>query len=280
MPPGQRLLVLSGIVLLASGLFHTIVWLLAGLPSLEGPVSWRKPIEFGISGGITTLSLAWVVGRMPVPRSRWLDLAPALAVAFFIPETALIDLQQWRGVPSHFNRETDFDGMVFAFMGIFILIVVVGIVVYTARSFARLYAAPATALAIRTGMLFLLLGQIGGFLILANEPGTTSLAHASVIGEGGQLKVPHALALHGLQVMGILAVLLELTNLADRARMVAVAACAVGYALILAGQTWLTYAGLGPLALTPPALFIGAVGALLVAASYLRGVTGLAGARA
>jgi hypothetical protein len=276
-PRGQTLLVGSGILLLASGLVHVVVWLLAGAPSLEGPVTWRKPIEFGISGGITTLSLAWVVGRMPTPTSRWRDLLPAVLVAFFIPETALIDLQQWRGVPSHFNTATDFDGIVFSLMGVFILVVVVGIVIYAVRAFRGLHASPSTALAIRTGMLFLLLGQVGGFLILGNEPSTTSLANASVVGAAGQLKVPHALALHGLQVTGILAVLLERASLTESARVLAVAACAAGYALVLVAQSLLTFAGVGPLAFTPPALVLAALGALLVAGSYLRGLVSFAG---
>jgi hypothetical protein len=211
MPRGQTLLVGSGILLLASGLLHVVVWLAAGAPSLEGPVSWRKPIEFGISGGITTLSLAWVVGHMP-PTSGWRDVLPAMLVAFFIPETALIDLQQWRGVPSHFNRATNFDGIVFSLMGVFILVVVVGIVIYAVRAFRTLNASPSTALAIRTGMLFLLLGQVGGFLILGNEPSTTSLANASVVvaqslltfgGVGPLAFTPPALV---LAVLGVLLV--------------------------------------------------------------------------
>ena len=56
-----RLLVLLGLALTASGVMHLFVWLAAGLPSLAGPVSWRKPIVFGLSGGITTLSVAWIV---------------------------------------------------------------------------------------------------------------------------------------------------------------------------------------------------------------------------
>jgi hypothetical protein len=204
-----------------------------------------------------------------------------VVVWLFVPETALIDLQQWRGVPSHFNTDSDLDGIVFSLMGVFILIVVVGILVYAVRSFFPLRATGATALAIRTGMVFLLIGQATGGLILMNQTQAASLATASIVGAAGQLKVPHALALHGLQVMGVLAVLFERSRLAEGARVLAVAGCALGYALVLAAESLLTFAGQAPLAFTPVALVLGAAGALLIGAAYLRGVVGLAaGARA
>ena len=57
--PRARQLVLVGVVLVASGLAHAVAWAILGGP-WEGPVTWRKPILFGISGGLTSLSAAWV----------------------------------------------------------------------------------------------------------------------------------------------------------------------------------------------------------------------------
>ena len=99
----------------------------------DGPVSWRKPIEFGISGGLTALSLAVVMGRLP--RNGWLAWPCGVAVALFVPETALIDLQRWRSVPSHFNHDTPFDLAVFDVMGVLVAIVALGIVVMTVWTF-------------------------------------------------------------------------------------------------------------------------------------------------
>jgi hypothetical protein len=274
MRPAQTVLVGAGVLLLLSGLFHIVVWLVSGAPSLVGPVTWRKPIEFGISGAVSTFALAWVLGRLP--RSGLWDWTATIAIVFFIPETALIDMQQWRGVPSHFNSATAFDAAVFSTMGIFIGVVAVGIVIVALRSFGRVSGPPSTALAIRAGMVFLLVGQVLGGLILANEFGTNGpLATASIVGAAGELKVPHALALHGLQVLAILALILERTALSARRALVAVASCTAGYALVLAAATLQTYSGLAPLALSPLALLVSLAGAVLVAGPYLRGLLAL-----
>ncbi|HKY51807.1 MAG TPA: hypothetical protein VJP45_11185 [Candidatus Limnocylindria bacterium] len=264
----------AGILLLISGLFHVVVWAANGFPSLQGPVTWRKPIEFGMSGAITTLSLAWVLGRLP--RSRLWDWVAAIAIVFFVPETVLIDVQQWRGVPSHFNYATPFDAAVFSAMGIFIGIVAMGIAIIAARSFLGVAGPPSTALAVRTGLLFLLVGQVLGGLILANQFGSDGpLANASIVGVAGELKVPHALALHGLQVLAVLALILERAAVSSRTALTAVASCAAGYALVLAAATLQTYAGIAPLAFTPLGLVASLAGVLLIAGPYLRGVIAL-----
>ena len=264
----------AAILLLVSGLFHVVVWLASGAPSLVGPVTWRKPIEFGISGAITTGSLAWVMGRLP-RSSRW-DWSAAILIAFFVPETLLIDLQQWRGVASHFNYDTPFDATVFAMMAIFISIVALGIAILAVRSFRRLDGPPSTALAIRAGMIFLLLGQVLGVLIVANGVGPSStIANASIVGAAGELKVPHALGLHGLQALGVLALILERTRVAARSAVMLVASVALGYGLLLVAGTFQAYAGLGPLALTPLTLLVALVGVALIGVPYLRGLSAL-----
>jgi hypothetical protein len=250
-----------------------VVWLANGAPSLVGPVTWRKPIEFGISGAIITLSLAWVMGRLP--RSRFWDWAAAISIVALVPETALIDLQQWRGVASHFNFRTDFDALVFDAMAVFIGFVALGIAVLAVRSFGRVAGPPATALAIRAGMVFLLLGQVLGGFIVANGLEVGGPESASIIGAAGELKVPHALGLHGLQVLAVLALILERTDVSARSALTLVASCALGYGLLLAAATLQTSAGLGPLALTPLTLLAALVGVVLIAGPYLRGLSAI-----
>ncbi len=237
-------------------------------------MSWRKPIEFGLSGGVTSLTLAWVLGRLP--RSGVVDWMIAIGVAFFVPETVLIDVQQWRGVPSHFNVQTPLDAAIFDAMAVCIGLVGLAIALVAMRSFGRVSGAPATAIAIRAGLLCLLVGQVLGGLIIVNYFSTdVPIAEASIVGAAGQLKVPHALALHGLQVLAILAVILERARVDARAAAIAVACCALGYGLLLAAATLQTYSGLGPLALSPLALLASLAGATLVAGPYLRGLIAL-----
>jgi hypothetical protein len=65
------------------------VWLIDG-GSLSGPISWRKPILFGFSAGVTVLSMGWGVGKM----TRWLMDFPLLALfsAAMLVEVGLITL--------------------------------------------------------------------------------------------------------------------------------------------------------------------------------------------
>ena len=83
-----------------SSAFHLGVWVTAGMPSLEGPVSWRKPMTFGISTGVLSVSLAWVIGLLPQTarrvRQAWffsllLIAEVALAMRHRLPISAISD---------------------------------------------------------------------------------------------------------------------------------------------------------------------------------------------
>ena len=81
-------------VLLASSVGHLAIWLIKR-SSLSGPVSLRKPILFGLSGGLTLLSVAWLRTKL---RSRPFNrLLFSLAALALLVEVGLITLQQWRG---------------------------------------------------------------------------------------------------------------------------------------------------------------------------------------
>src|SRR5688572_16986709 len=132
-PRAQTVMLWGALAFLASGVFHVGVWLVAGMPSLEGLVSWRKPIAFGLSTGVLAASLAWVIGLLPQTTRLYRE-----AVAFvglIVAELSLIYMQQWRGVGSHFNDATAFDGAVFTTMGVLIMVVAVIIAMWTRRLF-------------------------------------------------------------------------------------------------------------------------------------------------
>jgi len=273
----QRLLILAGALLIASGLFHVGVYLLLD-GGWEGPVSWRKPIEFGISGGLTALSLAAVMARLP--RGGWLAWLCAVAVSLFLPETALIDLQRWRGVPSHFNHDTGFDVAVFDLMGILVLIVALGIIVMTVWTFVSLRGPGSSTLAIRAGMVFLVIGQVLGFAIVTNGLGVDDLSRASIFGAAGEMKVPHAVALHGLQALGLLALILERTRLSESRRTWLVFLGIAGYSLALIVATIQTFGGRAPLDLTPLTVVGAGLGLLMLAVAYVAGLRAAQATRA
>ena len=75
-----RPLALWGAILVASGLAHVGAWAVGGGP-WEGPVTWRKPILFGISGGLTAVSLGWAWSKLAWRRGdEWLARLTAWAL--------------------------------------------------------------------------------------------------------------------------------------------------------------------------------------------------------
>lgn len=232
--PRARQPVAVGVVLVASGLLHAAAWAIDGTP-WEGPVTWRKPILFGISGGLTSLSLAWVWARLPW---RWGDrwLAGACAWALFV-EVLLIDLQCWRGVPSHFNRSTPFDSLLYDAMGGLILFVTIVIADLTVRLFRDdLEGWPADVrLAARAGMLMLVISC--GLGIWASVHGDMQAAVGSEperYGAAGVTKFPHGMVIHAIQWLPILAWAARRAGLAETDRWWLVAVATLASVLMLA----------------------------------------------
>ncbi|MBW8821695.1 MAG: hypothetical protein JF598_26670, partial [Streptomyces sp.] len=103
----ERLCHATGVLLVLSGLAHLVVFAVDGGP-WDGPVSWRKPVTFGVSFGVTLIAVAWITSYLRVgPRLRTLLLA--VFAADCAVEVGGITLQAWRGVPSHLDMETPFD---------------------------------------------------------------------------------------------------------------------------------------------------------------------------
>src|SRR5262249_39252157 len=99
--PAQRFACLAGAALILAGVAHLAAWLVIS-GAWQGPVSFRKPATFGLSFGLTTITLAWVTGRLRVTgRTRWLLLGP-LAVAD-APEVAWVAAPRWRGGATHLH---------------------------------------------------------------------------------------------------------------------------------------------------------------------------------
>jgi hypothetical protein len=266
----QTFLVAMSAALLVIGLVSSVAWAVSG-DSWTAPVSWRKPAVFGFSFGVTGLALAAIHAALR-PRHR---LGAATCVGFGLAaavETAVITAQRWRGVASHFNHATPLDSALFDLMGLAIVVIAVTVVVVTARALGRLTADPSMALAIRAGTLLLLAGQVLGVAILQNgsekvAADRSAIAQASVFGLAGQMKVPHAVALHAVQVLPVLAWLLSVSPLAERARVRIVAVAAMGYTGLVGVSGLQTFRGMAPLSLDAVADVLAVVSLLLLAAA-------------
>jgi hypothetical protein len=256
--PYQRLAYAGAAALLASAAVHTVVFAVAVLAvdgtSWHGPVSWRKPILFGLSFGVTLLSVGWTAEHLGVSRRvGWWLLGSATGAS--VLETALITLQRWRGVPSHFNFATGTDTAITAALaGVAIVGLVPPIVAFAVLALRRFDASPSMRLAARSGLLILVLAQATGGAMIANGrakgvPPTT--ADLSIFGAAGQLKLPHAVTIHAMQVLPLFAVLLAGTAWSERRRVQLVAGAVAGYVGLVAVSLLQALDGLAPTDLTP-----------------------------
>ena len=224
-------LFIVGVVLVASGLVHAAIWGVKGGP-WEGPVTWRKPILFGISGGLTCLSLGWAWAQLPRRTGdAWLATATAWSL---LVEVALIDLQAWRGVASHFNRSTPLDSFLYDAMGGLILFVTLVAIDLTIRFFRQRTALPADMLlAARAGLVFLVISCLLGIWVsVYGDIRMASGLAPETFGRAGVPKFPHGAVIHALQWLPLLAWAARRAGLPPGRRFFLVASATVGTALL------------------------------------------------
>jgi hypothetical protein len=272
----HRFAAVVGATLIAVGLAHLAAWLLVG-GVWAGPISFRKPTTFGLSFGLTTITLAWVAGQLRISdRVGWLLLGP-LAVAD-TSEVAWVSVQRWRGVASHFNFATSLDTRLFLLGGVAIAVTVTVILVLTVLAFTAMQAIPSMALAIRAGLLILLVGQaVGGWMIQhgvgpASDDQTIGL---TTFGSAGVMKVPHAVAIHAIQVLPALAWLLSFATLSEQRRVGLVGTATLGYVALVVVSVLQTAAGLAPMdvGLVPALLYL--LGLSLLGVAFLAALLAL-----
>lgn len=259
-----------GGALVVSGLVHLAIWSVTGGP-WEGPVTWRKPILFGISGGLTSLSMGWAWSHLPHWRSDRL-LARSATLALVV-EVGLIDVQCWRGVASHFNRSTRFDSLLYDAMGLLILWVTAVIVLVTVRFFRQPVTLPADMLlAARVGLICLVISCLLGIWVGVNgDLRMQQGLEPEQFGRAGVPKFPHGAVIHALQWLPLLAWAATRAGFAPktRLRLVSIASRATGLLLIYAFAETL----LGRPRFEPPAglaaLLIAAVLGLLIPAAVV-----------
>jgi len=219
----QRFLYCVGALLVSSAVFHAAILLISGGP-VQGDISWRKPILFGESFGLTCISIAWIMNFIPKRRGFGWLLCGTLGFANF-GEVLWVSVQQWRGVPSHFNIGTTFDAAAFGLAGALILLTEGVTLTVAVLSFGPLRTNRSTAWAIRIGLALLIVSQVFGNFMIGNG--------SSTFGAAGSLKVPHALALHGLQLLPILAWACQFVDWSERRRTGIVILGSVGYAFLV-----------------------------------------------
>jgi hypothetical protein len=228
-------------LLFASGMLHAAIYAIQGA-SWEGPLSLRKPILFGISGGMTVLSITWLMTQLRRQKfDRW--IANAFAFALFV-EVGLITLQYWRGQASHFNHSTVFDMLIELSMLGLILFATAQLMYLTVRTVWLRDIDPGMAVAIRGGMCLLLLScGLGIATSVLGEINISAGRSAEYWGTAGVLKFPHGAALHAIQLLPLIAWFARYVGAMHRGRMVRFALGSQVVFLVYSG--WQTSRGLG-----------------------------------
>lgn len=225
----ERVCYLVGAVLILSGLAHLVVAVIYPRPWL-GPLSWRKPVSFGLSFGTTLVAITWVSSYLRLA-SRTRAVLLAVFAIDCVVEVAGITVQAWRHVPSHFNTDSAFDlviAMSLAFGGA-VLIVVLGFLAVTAFR-GRIEGDSAMRLALRAGFALLVAGLAAGVAMIARGEAlmnTSTKAHA--YDAAGFLKWFHAVTLHAVLVLPLLAWWLARSGRAEPQRVAIVRTAAGGY---------------------------------------------------
>ncbi|GAA1393181.1 hypothetical protein GCM10009613_39390 [Pseudonocardia kongjuensis] len=256
---------------------------------LLGAPIWLKPVKFAVSIAIFCVTWAWLYaqlrerrGRAPLAFAAGTVAAVALAI-----EMVVLVVQAGRGTTSHFNMTTPLDSTLWAVMGGSIVVAWLVTLWLTAALFGLRGLDPARSLAIRAGAVIALVGMALGFLMTGPTPDQLSdfqgIVGAHTVGPpdggpglavvgwstvGGDLRIPHFVGMHALQLLPLLLIGLELAAarvavLADpRVRRDLVATATAGYAALLALLTWQALRG-QPL-LAPDAWTAAAFGVLVI----------------
>ncbi|MFD8474635.1 hypothetical protein ACFV2E_21685 [Streptomyces globisporus] len=261
---------------------------------LVGAPIWAKPFKFSVSFVAYCLTLAWMLTLLTRGRriGRW---AGHVVVLTGLIEMVIITAQVLRGKRSHFNTATAFDSALWNAMGMTIVALWAATLVIAVLLLCTRITDRATALAVRGSLLIALAGAGLGFLMTLpseSQQAAGNLDAADTIGAhsvgvpdggpsmpltgwsttGGDLRAPHFVGMHALQLIPLLLIALvllaprfaALRDAGVRLRLVRVAVG--GYAALVALITWQALRG-QPL-IQPDGVTLAAAGTILAAVAY------------
>lgn len=235
---------------------------------LLGAPIWIKPLKFAISFTLYAGTLAYLLGQF---RERVLQRTGWVIVAASVIEMAIIAGQAGRGLRSHYNIDTAFDGMLWNIMGATIVVLWLATLAVAVRFLRERVADRPLDLAVRLGLVIALAGMAEGFLM------ATSMAHAVGVADGGaglplvgwsttggDLRIAHFVGMHALQLLPLLAAALGAwaTRLDETARTRIVGVVGTAYAAVVVLVMWQALRG-QPL-VAPDAWTLGAAAVILL----------------
>jgi len=287
-------------VAMAASTLAALAGLIVDPRLLDGAPLWAKPLKFSLSILIYALTLSWLLGQL----QRWRRLAwwaGTLAAVFLAVEIVIIGGAAAAGNKSHFNVSTPVAAGLWSAMATSIVIVWLAALVTALLLFRAPLGDPARTLAIRAGLVIALIGM--GLAFLMTGPTAEQLssfrgivgAHTVGLPDGGpglpllgwstaagDLRVPHFVGMHALQLIPLSALLLELG--ARRARLLRATSTRLGliWVLVVAylgAVALLTVQALAGQSVARPDATVTAWGVALLAAAGLAAVVVLSRGR-
>jgi len=180
---------------------------------------WIKPLKFELSLAVHLITLALVISLAPAKLrvSYWMTGIATLSAVASIAEIGMIGSQAARGLGSHFNNSTIYDAMIYKVMGVGAITLTLPALLIGARflmlpTSARLK--PGLKLGIGLGLTlgfvltFFIAGymslQAGGHWVNAPQTDAGGMAITGWSRRGGDLRVPHFLATHIMQILPLI----------------------------------------------------------------------------
>lgn len=280
-----------------------VVGLLLDPREVTGAPVWAKPLKFAISTLVYTVTLAWLIGQFAAgSRLARLGRVAGTVIAIGLAvEIVVITGFAIAGESSHFNVTTAFHAVAWGVMAITITLIWAMTLVLAVLLFRAPLGDAARSLSIRAGAVLALAGMALAFLMtgpqgdqISNYTGIVG-AHTVGAADGGpglpilgwstvagDLRIPHFVGMHALQVLPLVALALEalarrVPLLADatlRLRLVGIATGA--YAAAVGLVTWQALIGQP---ITAPAGAIPVVAAIVAAAALVAVVASVLSAR-
>ncbi len=251
----------AGALLMCAALAASLIGMLVDPRTITGAPAWLKPAKFAVSTAIYMLTLAWIFTLLPDwPRMR--RIVGWMTAGIFVLEVAIIDLQAWRGTTSHFNIGTALDGVLFAIMGTAIIVQTLTSVAVAVALWRQPFADRTMGWALRLGLAITIIGaSTGGFMTRptaeqlddARVTGRMAIAGAHTVGapdggpglpgtgwslEHGDIRIPHFIGLHAMQLLPLLALALRRRRSTETARVRVMLTASASYVALFAILLW------------------------------------------
>lgn len=207
--------------------FGLILLMLAGLlldnRVITGAPAWLKPSKFAFAASLHSFTFLWLLSFIR-KHQRLVSFAANATALGFVVEMVIIAVQAARGTTSHFNVSTPLDETLWRVMGIAIIVLWAGTLVAAILLLRQRLDNSVLAIALRLSLILSFIGMGLGFLMtrptpeqnLALQAGQAVLqvgAHSVGVPDGGSgipvlnwstqggdLRVPHFVGIHALQV--------------------------------------------------------------------------------